>query len=62
MLKFLLLLMGILLTSIGIVFILLYLNLLVMGYSIIRYLLFIITNIWTILFFIGLLLIFLSTK
>ena len=54
--------MGILLTSIGIVFILLYLNLLVMGYSIIRYLLFIITNIWTILFFIGLLLIFLSTK
>ena len=62
MLKIILLSLGIILTSIGLVSILLYLNLLVMGYSFLKYLLFIITNFWTLLFFIGLLLIFLGTK
>ena len=62
MLKIILFIIGLLLTSIGLTFIILYLNLFVMGYSIIKYIIFIFTNFWTLLFFIGNIFLYLSLK
>ena len=60
--KILLIVLGIILSSIGLSFIILYLNLLIIGYSFFDYLLFIFTHIITLLFFIGLFIIYLSIK
>ena len=60
--KIFLLLIGIILTSIGLSFIILYLNLLIINYTFLEYLLYIFTHISSLLFFIGLLLILISLK
>jgi hypothetical protein len=60
--KFFLMLLGILLASLGLTFIILYLNLLTIGYNLIDYLRFIILNIYCLLFPIGMALIYFSTK
>ena len=62
MLKTMLIILGVLLTSIGLTCIILYLNLLVMGYSLIKYLIYIITHFWTLLFFIGIIMIYIGIK
>lgn len=51
--KYFLLLGGITLSTIGLTYIVIYLNLLIMGYNIIDYLKYIFTNIESLLFFIG---------
>ena len=58
MLSLCLLLIGIVLSSIGLFFIFLYLNLFVIGYSFFEFVYFIIRSIYCDLFFIGLFLIF----
>ena len=55
--KFLLLLLGIILTSMGLTFIILDLNLLIINYSILDYIIYIFTHLSTLLFFIGILII-----
>ena len=55
--KFLLLLLGIILTSVGLTFIILDLNLLIINYSILDYIIYIFTHLSTLLFFIGILII-----
>jgi len=60
--KCLLLLFGIFFTSIGLFFIILYLNLFVVGYTFFEFVYFIIRSIYCNIFFIGLFLIFLSFR
>jgi len=62
MLSLCLLLFGILLTSIGLFFIILYLNLFVIGYSFFEFVYFIIRSIYTNIFFIGIFIIFFSIR
>ena len=62
MLKILLIIMGIVLTSIGLSNIILYLNLLVLGYNFFDYLKYTFTNFFTIIFWLGLVLIYLGIK
>ena len=60
--KLFLILLGILLTSIGLTFIILDLNLLVIGYNFIEYILYLFTHLSTLLFLIGILIIYLNLK
>lgn len=60
MLKFIFIILGILLTTIGLVNIILYLNLLVMGYSFIRFLIFIFSHFFTLIFFVGIVFLYLG--
>ncbi len=62
MVNFLMLLSGILLTSFGLFFIFMYLNLLVIGYSFLEFVYFIIRSIYCDLFFIGIFLIIMSLR
>jgi len=62
MLSLCLLLIGMFLSSIGLFFIFLYLNLFVIGYSFFEFVYFIIRSIYCDLFFIGIILIFLSIR
>ena len=62
MVNFLMLLSGILLTSLGLFFIFMYLNLLVIGYSFLEFVYFIIRSIYCDLFFIGIFLIIMSLR
>ena len=54
MLRYIFLLLGIMLSSIGLTFIILYLNLFVMGYSLFSFIIYIFTHLSTLLFFAGL--------
>ena len=60
--KLFLIILGIILASIGLTFIILYLNLLVINYSFLEYLIYIITHFSSNIFFIGILLIYLGLK
>jgi len=62
MFKIFLLIIGIILSSVGLSFIILYLNLMVMNYSFIEYLIYILTHLSTNIFFIGIIIIYLSIK
>ena len=62
MLNFIILVLGIFLASIGLFFIFLYLNLLVIGYSFLEFVYFIIRSIYCDLFFIGLFLILIRLR
>lgn len=62
MYKILLLIIGIMLSSLGLTFIILDLNLLILKYSILEYLIYIFTHLSTLSFFIGILLIYFSIK
>ena len=62
MFKISLLVLGIGLASLGFANIILYLNLLVLGYSFINFLFFIFTNFYTLLFFIGIIMIYIAKK
>lgn len=57
MFKIAILLLGIILASIGLANIILYINLLVLGYSFFNFLFLICTNFYTLLFFIGVIII-----
>lgn len=60
--KFILVLFGIIIASIGLTFIILDLNLLVLHYSFLEYLLYIFTHLSTLSFFIGIIIIYLGIK
>lgn len=60
--KFILIIMGIFSISFGLTFILLYLNLLTMGYSVFSFLKFIILNIYCLLFPAGIIMIYFGLK
>ncbi len=62
MLKFFLFIFGFFLSTIGLFFIILYLNLLTLGYSFFEFVYFIIRSFYCDLFFIGLLLIYFSLE
>lgn len=62
MFKLLLLFIGIILTSIGLCNIFLYLNLLVLGYSFLAFLKFIFTSFFTLIFWLGLVFLYLGIK
>jgi len=60
MLRICLFLLGFILATIGLFFIILYINLLVIGYSFLEFVYFIIRSIYCNIFFIGVILIFIS--
>ena len=60
--KLLLILLGIILTSIGLTFIILDLNLLVINYTYIEYFIYIFTHLSTLSFFIGIILLYIVLK
>lgn len=62
MLKLLLLILGMLFASLGLVNILFYLNLVFVGYSMFDFIIFIFSNFYTLLFWIGLVMIYFSKK
>ena len=62
MMNYLLLLLGIILSIIGLFFIIIYLNLFVIGYNFLEYVYFISRSIYSDLFFVGILLIILFFK
>ena len=57
-----LLLLGIIISSIGLTFIILYLNLISIGYSLIDYLKYILTNFYSLLFIVGIIIIYIAIK